>query len=130
MSGFETLKTVHIACAFLSFTGFALRGYWMLTNNPWLKTRLTRILPHTVDTVLLVSAFAMLYLWQLSPITVPWLIAKILALLVYIALGMIALRFGKTKTVQACAYISALLTVCYILSVAFTKSPWGVIGLI
>jgi uncharacterized membrane protein SirB2 len=130
VSWFETLKWLHVTCAFLSFTGFALRGYWMLTNNPWLKNRLTRVLPHTVDTVLLVSAFAMLYLWQLSPITTPWLIAKILALLVYIALGMIALRFGKTKTVRASAYISALLTVFYIVSVAFTKSPWGVIGLI
>jgi uncharacterized membrane protein SirB2 len=128
--GFETLKTVHIACALLSFTGFALRGYWMLTDKRWIKHRLTRILPHTVDTVLLASAIGMLYLWQLSPFSASWLTAKILALLVYIVLGMIALRFGKTKTVRTSAYISALLTVFYIVSVAFTKSPWGVIGLI
>ncbi|MEH6589376.1 MAG: SirB2 family protein [Halioglobus sp.] len=130
MTGFETLKTLHVTCAFLSFMGFALRGYWMLTNKPWIKHRLTRILPHTVDAVLLASAVAMLYLWQLSPTTAPWLMAKILALLVYIALGMIALRFGKTKTVRASAYTSALLTICYIVSVAFTKSPWGVFDLI
>ena len=130
MSWFETLKWLHVTCAFLSFTGFALRGYWMLTDKPWIKHRLTRILPHTVDTVLLASAILMLYLWQLSPFSVSWLSAKILALLIYIALGMIALRFGKTKTVRACAYILALLTVCYILTVAFTKSPWGIIGLL
>jgi uncharacterized membrane protein SirB2 len=130
VSWFETLKWLHVTCAFLSFTGFALRGYWMLTDKPWIKHRLTRILPHTVDTVLLTSAILMLYLWQLSPFSVSWLTAKILALLIYIALGMIALRFGKTKTVRACAYILALLTVCYILTVAFTKSPWGIIGLL
>jgi uncharacterized membrane protein SirB2 len=130
VSWFETLKWLHVTCAFLSFTGFALRGYWVLTDKPWIKHRLTRILPHTIDTVLLASAILMLYLWQLSPFSVSWLSAKILALLIYIALGMIALRFGKTKTVRACAYISALLTVCYILTVAYTKSPWGIIGLL
>ena len=124
------LKIIHVTCAFLSLGGFALRGYWMATANPLLQRRITRTLPHVVDTLLLGSALGMLFAWQLSPFELPWLTAKILALLLYIALGMIAMRFGKTRTVRLGAWMAALFTAFYILSVAFTKSPWGLLALL
>ena len=128
MSAFELLKILHISCAVLSAGGFAVRGFWMVREHPLLRRRLAKTLPHIVDTLLLGSAVGMLIIWQTSPFTVSWLTAKILALMLYIALGMIALRFGKTKTVRIGAWLAALLTVLYIASVAFTKSPWGFFG--
>jgi uncharacterized membrane protein SirB2 len=38
---------------------------------------------------------------------------------------MVALRFGRTKTVRASAWIAALVTFGYIVSVALTKDPRG-----
>jgi uncharacterized membrane protein SirB2 len=67
----------------------------------------------------------MLFIWQTSPFAMSWLTAKIAALLLYIGLGMIALRFGKTGTVRLTAWVAAMLTAFYILSVALSKSPWG-----
>ena len=52
----DTLKLVHVSAVYLSGTGFVLRGIWMLMDSPLLKARLTRILPHIIDTVLLGSA--------------------------------------------------------------------------
>ena len=123
VSGYELLKSVHQASAFLSLGGFALRGYWMLRDHPLLQRRLTKTIPHVIDTLLLGTALGMLYVWQLNPFEVSWLSAKIIALLVYIILGMVALRFGRTKKIRAVAWGAALLTVCYIISVAFTRSP-------
>ena len=119
------LKLAHLSSALLSISGFALRGYWMLTDNPLLQRRLTKVLPHVIDTLLLGSAIAMLFLWQASPLELPWLIAKIVGLLLYIGLGMVALRFGKTRRARATAFVLALLTAAYILSVAYSKSPLG-----
>jgi uncharacterized membrane protein SirB2 len=122
---FEWLKLLHVGSALLSISGFALRGYWMITDNPRLRSRMARVLPHILDTLLLASAIGMLVLWQANPFAISWLSAKIIALLCYIGLGMVAFRFGKTRRVRVIAFGAALLTATYIVAVAFSKSPLG-----
>ncbi len=122
---FEWLKLLHAGSALLSISGFALRGYWMLTGNPRLRSRPARVLPHILDTLLLASAVGMLVVLQANPFELAWLSAKIAALLCYIGLGMVAFRFGKTRRVRVIACGMALLVAAYIVAVAFTKSPWG-----
>jgi len=34
VSLFAALKLLHMGCAFASISGFALRGYWLLSDNP------------------------------------------------------------------------------------------------
>ena len=128
MANFDLLKLLHMSCAFLSIGGFTLRGYWMFTDNPRLRQRATRVLPHMIDTLLLGSAIGMLVMWQVNPFSLNWLSAKIIALLLYIGLGMVAFRFGRTLQIRQVAFGMALLTAVYILAVAFTKSPLGVAG--
>ena len=125
---FEWLKLLHAGSALLSISGFALHGYWMLTGNPRLRSRPTRVLPHILDTLLLASAIGMLVIWQANPFEYAWLSAKIAALLCYIGLGMVAFRFGKTRRVRVIACGMALLVAAYIVAVAFTKSPWGLLA--
>lgn len=125
MTIFEWAKLIHISCAAASIAGFALRGYWMLRGNPLLGKRLTRTVPHVIDTILLGSAVYMLVLWQASPLQFSWLMAKIIALLVYIGLGMVALRYGRTRGMRLAAYAMALAVATYIVTVAYSKSPLG-----
>lgn len=122
---FEWLKLLHVSCALLSVSGFTLRGYWMMTDNPLRQRRLARVLPHIIDTLLLASAVGMLVIWQTGPQQLPWLIAKIAGLLLYIVLGMVALRFGRTRRVRVASFALALLTAGYIIAVAYTKAPLG-----
>lgn len=95
----------------------------MLSQSAWFQHKLTKILPHIVDSLLLVSAVAMLVSWKLNPLEHAWVLAKILALLVYIALGMVAFRFGKNRKQKTIAWAAALLTAAYIVQTAFTKNP-------
>ncbi|RLQ20878.1 regulator SirB [Seongchinamella sediminis] len=125
MTLFTILKLVHVSCALVSIAGFTLRGYWALTDNPWRQARLSRVLPHLVDTLLLGSAIGMLVLWGASPLALPWVLAKILALLLYIGLGMVVMRFAARRRDQLLAYIAALATAGYIVAVARTHSAWG-----
>ena len=125
MSLFQALKLLHISCAVISITGFALRGYWALSDNPLRQAPLVRVLPHLVDTLLLASAIAMLGIWKVSPVDLPWVTAKVLALLLYIALGITAMRFATCKRYQRLAYVAALLTAIYIVTVARSHSAWG-----
>jgi len=122
---FELLHHLHMGCAFVSIAGFFTRGLWMITASPLLSHRLARVLPHLVDTLLLASAIGMLLIWRISPLAQDWLVAKVLALLLYIGLGMVAFRFARTRRTKVLAWLAALVTALYIVSVAFSKSPCG-----
>ena len=119
----DILKAVHVGSAMLSITGFVLRGIWMLQGSPLLKARATRILPHVVDTLLLGSAIALALRIAQYPFVHSWLTAKVLALLAYIVLGSIALKYGRSRRVRALSYGLALGVFLYIVAVAITRNP-------
>ena len=122
---YPALKTVHIACVILSISGFTLRGILMLRESPLLATRFARVAPHVVDTLLLASALWLAALIGQYPFVQGWLTAKVLALLAYIALGSVALKRGRSKAVRATAFVLALVTAAYLVSVALTRDPLG-----
>lgn len=119
------LKTLHQTAVALSIGGFFARGLGGLVGAAWVRGRPARSLPHLVDSVLLLSALSLAWQLRLSPLQAPWLLAKIIGLLVYIGLGMLALRPGRPTGWRAAAWLGALLTVTWIASVAISKSPWG-----
>ena len=115
------LKHLHMLCALLSIAGFTLRGIWMLADSPLLNKKFVRVAPHIVDTLLLVTAFSLAFMINQYPFFTGWLTAKLFGLIVYIVLGVIALKKGKTKGVRAVAFVLALATFAYIFGVARTK---------
>ena len=119
------LKHFHITCVILSGTGFALRGWWSITGSPRLRARLTRILPHIVDSCLLASAIGLAVMAEQYPFVPGWLTAKVLGLLTYIGLGAVALRPARPKGVRVAAFVGALATLAYIVSVALSKNTLG-----
>lgn len=119
------LKHLHQGAVLLSVTGFFVRGAAGLAGAAWVRGRAARTLPHMVDTVLLGSAVPMAWMIGLNPLDAPWLLTKILGLVAYVLLGMVALRPKVPRGVRAAAWFAALVTVGWIVSVAMTKSPWG-----
>ena len=118
-----TLKFLHIAFVAFSFFLFFLRGLWMLNSSSMLQQRWVKITPHIVDTGLLLSAIALAYQLSMSPLSTPWLMAKIIALVLYIVVGTIAIKRGKTRTIRLTAWVTALFIFLYILAVAITHNP-------
>jgi uncharacterized membrane protein SirB2 len=127
---YSTLKLLHTGSAVVSLTLFIVRGAWMMSAPRRLQRRWAKIVPHVVDTVLLVSAIALI--WQLGGLralgTQAWLVAKIIALLLYIVLGSVALKRGRTLRTRVIAFFAAIAVFGYIVSVAIAKSPYGFIS--
>ena len=119
------VKVIHVTCVVLSFSGFFISGIWMLRGSGLLKRRWVRIAPQLIDTLLLLSAITLAFQLRFSPLEQPWLLTKIIALLAYIGVGLVALRFGKNKTTRLLAWLLGLLIFIYIVSVAFSKSVFG-----
>ncbi|WP_296946498.1 SirB2 family protein [uncultured Massilia sp.] len=118
-----SLKHFHMTCAGLSGFLFALRGIWMLRASPLLRQRWVRIAPHVIDTLLLASAIGLSAWSGMRPGQQPWLTAKVVALVAYIALGTIALKRGRTRGQRAAAFCAALAVFAYIVAVAVTRNP-------
>lgn len=120
------VRALHAGCAALSIAGFAARGALMLMGSPILHKRFVRIAPHVVDTVLLASAVWLAWFLGQVPFVHAWITAKLLALVLYVVLGVFALRRGRTKAQRAAAFAAALATVAYIVAVALTRdaTPW------
>ena len=124
LTPYSAIRQLHVTAAFVSLALFILRGVWMMTMPALLERRWVKIVPHAVDTVLLGAALWLA--WQLGVDgTRGWLVAKVVALFVYIALGSVALKRGRTRGVRVAALFGALATFGYIASVAVTKSPRG-----
>jgi uncharacterized membrane protein SirB2 len=119
------LKLAHQSAVVLSITGFFVRGAASLAGARWVGGRAAKTLPHVVDTVLLVTALTMAWMLRLTPGNAPWLLAKIVGLVVYVALGVVALRPGRPRAVRATAWGAALVVVAWIVSVALTKNALG-----
>ncbi len=122
---YATVKLVHQTAVTLSISGFFVRGAASLAGAAWVRGRTARTLPHVVDSVLLLSALVMAGMLRLTPDRAPWLLAKIIGLVVYVVLGVVALRPGRPPAVRATAWLAALAVAAWIVSVAITKSPLG-----
>ena len=122
------IRSLHITCAVLTISLFALRGMLMLADSPLLAHRALRWTPIVIDTVLLTTALMLMDIIHQYPFRTPWLTAKIGLLLAYMALGSIALRYGRTKRVRVAALLAALATVAFLVTVARTHQPLGILA--
>lgn len=119
------VKNIHISCVVLSAGGFVFRGWLLWRDSPWLRSPWARRLPDTVDSLLLASAITLALMLEQYPFVHGWLTAKVLGLLLYIGLGIRALRPGANKGVRMASWLAALAVLGYIVSVALSKNPAG-----
>jgi uncharacterized membrane protein SirB2 len=122
---YAVIKLLHQSAVSLSVLGFLVRGIASLRGAQWTQGRLAKTLPHMVDTVLLLSAVTLTAMLHLNPATAPWLLAKILGLLLYIGLGMVTLRPRFGLKIRSIAFVLALVVLTWIASVAVLKNPCG-----
>ena len=119
------IKHLHVTCVVLSAIGFLLRGFWMMTGSPRLKSLPARVVPHIVDSMLLLSAIALAVMIRQYPFEAGWVTAKVFGLIAYILLGTVALKRGRTQGIRLGAFVAALLVYAWIVSVALTKNVAG-----
>jgi uncharacterized membrane protein SirB2 len=120
---YSLVKHLHLTTIAITFTLFVLRGIWMMADSPRQQARWVRVVPHVNDALLLASGISLAVLTHQSPLTDSWLGAKLAALIVYIVLGSLALKRGKTRARRIAAWFAALLVFGYMVAVALTHNP-------
>jgi uncharacterized membrane protein SirB2 len=119
------IKLLHIACVVCSGALFTARGVLMWADSRWTSAIMLRRLSYAIDTLLLGSAVSLAGILHQFPFVSSWLTAKLLLLVVYIVLGIFALRRGRTPLMRQVCFVAALSVYAFIISIAMTHNPRG-----
>jgi uncharacterized membrane protein SirB2 len=120
------LRTLHITCVVVSIALFVIRHALTLWGVNWRRSRAMRIMPHIVDSLLLLSAVLLAITIEQYPFVHGWVTVKVIALVTYIVLGMQALKPNRSLAVRRIAFMAAVIVFGFIVTVARTHSPWGI----
>ena len=131
LSFFPQILALHITTVALSGSLFAVRGGLGLAGLDGITRHWSlRYFSYCNDSVLLAAGLGLAFIIHQYPLLNAWLTVKLVLLVVYIALGMLALRPARSPRQRAMAYGCALATYGFIISVAVTQNPWGVLLLV
>jgi uncharacterized membrane protein SirB2 len=119
------LRQLHIACVILSGSLFTFRGLLHIAGVASVNHWAMRIASYLIDSVLLVAAILLTLIVHQYPFVHAWLTMKMLLLVLYIALGYIALKRARTRRDRVVALIAALLAFGLMLGVAIRRDPAG-----
>lgn len=123
-----TIKTIHMTCALISFTGFLLRAYLMVIESKWLNHKFMLVMPHVIDTFFLLSGATMAFMVNFGLFNQFWLTSKITLLMFYLLFAGIALNRGRTKAIRVGSFFAAVATFGYIVGIAVNKTPLSWFG--
>lgn len=116
------LKHLHMTAAGLSILFFIVRACWALTGSALLQRKAVKIVPHIVDSVLLLCGLALAGFLGAAAAQ-PWLTAKLIAVVLYIVAGSYAIKYAKTVKARAVSAVIAILIFAYIVGAAIRHSP-------
>ena len=120
---YNLLLGLHVTTATISLLLFVGRGIWIMQHQHQLRPRWMKWLPHVNDSVLFILGITLMLMSQQYPASNSWLTCKLIALLIYILLGMVVMKWGRTPRSRLIAWLSALLVFAYMVGVAVTKQP-------
>ncbi|KAB8307430.1 siroheme synthase [Erwinia endophytica] len=123
---YSSIKMLHLLTVAVTTLMFVLRFFWLQTSSTMLQRRWVRIVPHLNDTLLLLSGILLVVITHFYPFSPQgaWLTEKLFGVIIYIALGFIALgRKPRAQKVRWIAFIVAAAALVLIYHLATTKMP-------
>ena len=112
------IKYIHVILVILTFLSFSARVFWMYKGSMLLQNKAVKIIPHVIDAMLLLSGLSMAIMYYGAFYKQSWLMLKLLAVIIYIFLGSVGLKYGKSMTIRLIAVTGAGLVFFYIVVLA------------
>jgi uncharacterized membrane protein SirB2 len=116
----------HLLFVFLSVTLFVLRGVGVAWHASWPMDKKVRWASVGIDMALMAAGLTLWITASHNPMQEPWLATKFALLLVYIVLGSMGLKRGRTPRARLVYFVAALCVVSQMVCIALTRDPSGV----
>ncbi|MGI2169188.1 SirB2 family protein [Shewanella sp. MF05960] len=105
---YPAVKHSHMLLVALSVIFFIARFVLHLRQSPIMEKKFVKVAPHVIDTFLLLSGFTLCFMIKQYPFVDPWMTEKIICVVAYIALGIMALKSNRNKLFKFFAFIGAI----------------------
>ncbi|MCO7206833.1 MULTISPECIES: SirB2 family protein [Pseudoalteromonas] len=112
------VKHTHMLFAVLSIILFYVRSFSRLKTGALAKNKVVFIGSHSIDTLLLVSAVALIVMAGFNPLEQSWLLEKIILVVAYIALGIVAAK----QSAQGAKVVLLAITTLILLAIGYLAS--------
>lgn len=122
---YSQILLVHMVTVALSGTVFAVRGAAAMAGVRHMMSAPVRYRSYTIDTVLLTAALMLVAILPREVFTNHWLTVKLTLVLIYVALGVFAMRSGRSRRTRVICYLAALLVFIGIIGIARAHNPLG-----
>ena len=124
---YPQIKLVHIVLVLISGSIFSLRGLLMLAGSAHSGHPLLKWTSYINDSLLLTAGLLLMTITQQYPGAQAWLSVKLGLLVVYIVLGVFALRRGRTRRSRGMFFFAALGVYVLMISIAISHQPMGLL---
>ena len=130
MTFYPDIKLVHMGAAMTSGTLFALRALALLAGMRWPRAAAVRYTSYTIDTVLLTGAMMLLTILPAGMFANGWLALKVVLVVAYIVLGILAFRPQRGRIARWALVLAA--GACFVQAyfIARFHHPLGVLQLL
>ena len=122
---YPQIKHAHIGLVMVSVALFALRGAAVQAGMRWPRARSVRLASYAIDTGLLAAGLALVAILPGGLFANGWLAAKLALLVLYVVLGVYAMRRARSRGGRLLCYLAALATFAMIYGIARTHHPLG-----
>jgi uncharacterized membrane protein SirB2 len=120
------VKAVHILAVGISGLVFLTRGLLVQAGRErWAQVAPVRFASYTVDTVLLTAALMLVAMLPSAVFASHWLAVKLALVVVYVVLGVFALRRARTRHARAVFLTAAVAVYALIVGIALAHHPLG-----
>jgi uncharacterized membrane protein SirB2 len=119
---YSDIRHLHITCVALSGSLFSARGLLRVADSAFANHRFLRFASYVIDTTLLAAGLLLAAIVHQYPFVNGWLTAKVLLLIVYIFLGVIALKRARSRLGRTLALLGAWGAFGAIVGVAMTHT--------
>src|SRR3546814_8205212 len=110
----------------LSGAIFASRGALTLCRSALGQNLALKRFSYANDSLLLITGLTLMFTTHQYPIAQDWLTVKLTLVLVYIGLGVMALRKGRSARARALYFVAAIIVYLFIISIARSHHPLGI----
>jgi uncharacterized membrane protein SirB2 len=118
---YPALKHTHMMLVGTSVIFFIVRFVLHLRQSPIMAKKFVKVAPHVIDTFLLLSGFTLCFMIKQYPFVDPWMTEKIICVVAYIALGIMALKSNRNKLFKFFAFFGAIGWVVLAAKLAYFK---------
>ena len=122
---YPQVREVHILAVIASGSMFTLRGAFALAGARWPHATPVRYLSYAIDITLLTAALMLVTILPAAMFANHWLTVKLVLVVAYVALGVLAMKRGPTHGIRIGCYIAALVTFGLIVGIARMHQPLG-----